>query len=43
MGQPLGVSTYSQYQTLKDVPEEVAKYLPTKEEIIKRLGGKGAD
>ncbi|MEN8216167.1 MAG: PDDEXK nuclease domain-containing protein [Pseudomonadota bacterium] len=40
MGQPLGVSTYSQYKTLKDIPEEVAKYLPTKEEIITRLGGR---
>ncbi len=39
MGQPLGISTYSQYKTLKDIPAEVAKYLPKKEEIVKRLSG----
>ncbi len=33
--QPLGVATYNQY---KNLPEEVAKYLPSEEEIIKRLG-----
>jgi hypothetical protein len=39
MGQPLGISTYSQYKTLKDIPAEVTKYLPRKEEIVKRLSG----
>lgn len=33
--QPLGVSTYNQY---KDLPKNIAKYLPNEEEIIKRLG-----
>ena len=33
--QPLGVSTYNQY---KDLPENIAKYLPNEKEIIKRLG-----
>jgi hypothetical protein len=35
----LRISTYSQYKTLKDIPAEVAKYLPRKEEIVKRLSG----
>jgi predicted nuclease of restriction endonuclease-like (RecB) superfamily len=37
MGQPLGVSTYSTYETLKELPEEISKYLPAEEEIIKKL------
>jgi predicted nuclease of restriction endonuclease-like (RecB) superfamily len=38
MGQPLGVSTYTHYKTLKDLPEEVSRYLPEEEEMVKRLG-----
>ncbi len=37
MGQPLGVSTYSTYETLKDLPKEISKYLPAEEEVIKKL------
>lgn len=33
--QPLGVATYNQY---KDLPENIAKYLPSEKEIIRRLG-----
>jgi len=33
--QPVGVATYNQY---KNLPENIAKYLPSEEEIIKRLG-----
>lgn len=32
--QPMGVATYNQY---KNLPENIAKYLPSEEEIIKRL------
>lgn len=32
--QPVGVATYNQY---KNLPENIAKYLPSEEEIIKRL------
>ena len=37
MGKPLGVSTYSTYETLKELPAEISKYLPGEEEIIKKL------
>jgi len=37
MGKPLGVSTYSTYETLKELPDEISKYLPAEEEIIKKL------
>ncbi len=37
MGQPLGVSTYSTYETLKELPAEISKYLPAEEDIIKKL------
>ncbi len=33
--QPVGVATYNQYENL---PEDIAKYLPSEKEIIKRLG-----
>jgi len=33
--QPLGVAPYNQY---KDLPKNIAKYLPSEKEIIKRLG-----
>jgi predicted nuclease of restriction endonuclease-like (RecB) superfamily len=37
MSQQLGVSTYSTYETLKELPDEISKYLPAEEEIIKKL------
>ncbi len=36
--QPIGVSTYNKFSKLKEIPKEIAKYLPSEEEIIKRLG-----
>ena len=33
---PMGVATFNRY---KNLPEDIAKYLPSEEEIIKRLGG----
>ena len=33
--QPMGVATYNNYE---DLPEAYAKYLPSEEEIINRLG-----
>jgi predicted nuclease of restriction endonuclease-like (RecB) superfamily len=36
--QPIGVSTYNKFRKLKQIPKEIAKYLPSEEEIIKRLG-----
>jgi len=36
---PIGVATYNSYSRLKDIPAEIAKYLPSEEEIKKRLGG----
>lgn len=35
---PIGVSTYNKFRKLKQIPKEIAKYLPSEEEIIKRLG-----
>lgn len=37
LNKPLGVATYSQYESLKNLPERVSKYLPREEEIIKKL------
>ena len=34
---PIGVGTYDQYSKLADVPEMIAKYLPSEEEIKRRL------
>jgi predicted nuclease of restriction endonuclease-like (RecB) superfamily len=34
---PIAVATYNQYATLKDLPERIAKYLPSPEEIAQRL------
>ncbi len=39
INQPIGVSTYNHYSTLDEVPGKIAKYLPSKEAIEKRLAG----
>ena len=36
--QPLGVATYNKYSHLKEIPQNIAKYLPSENEIIERLG-----
>jgi len=38
--QPMGVATYNQY---KNIPADYARYLPSEEEIIKRLSGLSDD
>jgi len=35
--QPIGVATYNKYNHLKELPNEIAKYLPSEEDILKRL------
>jgi len=37
-GRPIGVATYNSYSNLKDLPAEIAKYLPSEEELQKRFG-----
>ena len=34
---PIGVGTYNRYANLKEVPAEIARYLPSEEELQKRL------
>ncbi|MBF6612289.1 MAG: DUF1016 family protein [Chloroflexi bacterium] len=34
---PIGISTYNHYTTLDQVPDRIAKYLPTPDEIERRL------
>jgi hypothetical protein len=34
---PIGVASYNQYDSLAELPERIAKYLPSPEEISKRL------
>jgi predicted nuclease of restriction endonuclease-like (RecB) superfamily len=36
---PIGVASYNQYSNLSDLPSKIAKYLPSEEEIKKRLAG----
>lgn len=36
---PIGVATYNQYDRLEDLPNQIAQFLPSEEEISKRLGG----
>ena len=36
--QPLGVATYNKFHHLKEIPQEIAKYLPSENEITKQLG-----
>ncbi|MDX9806058.1 MAG: PDDEXK nuclease domain-containing protein, partial [bacterium] len=35
--QPIGVATYNKYNHLKELPNEIARYLPSKDDILKRL------
>lgn len=35
--EPIGVATYKTYSTLDDIPEKIAKYLPSPTELEKRL------
>lgn len=35
---PNGVGTYNHYSNLKDIPKEIAQYLPSETELVKRLG-----
>lgn len=37
INKPIAVATYNQYGTFKGLPERITKYLPTPEEIEKRL------
>ena len=37
--QPVGVATYNLYKNFSDLPENIAKFLPSEEEIVRRLGG----
>lgn len=37
--QPLGVATYNQYKNFSDLPENIAKFLPSEEDIVRRLTG----
>jgi RecB family endonuclease NucS len=37
--QPVGVATYNQYKNFSDLPENIAKFLPSEEEIVRRLTG----
>jgi predicted nuclease of restriction endonuclease-like (RecB) superfamily len=43
--QPIGVSTYNKYNHLEEMPNEIAKHLPSEDEIFKRLSflGKNDD
>lgn len=36
----MGVATYNKYHHLKEIPKDIAKYLPSEDDIIKRLGYK---
>ena len=36
---PIGVATYNQYDRLEDLPNQISQFLPSEEEISKRLGG----
>jgi len=38
VNRPIGVATYNSYSRLKDLPAEIAKYLPSEEELQKRFG-----
>lgn len=35
---PIGVATYNQYSKLEDLPKKIAQFLPSEDEITKRLG-----
>lgn len=37
LNKPLGVATYNQYKNLKSLPKRLSRYLPSEEEIAKRL------
>lgn len=34
---PIGVASYNQYESLEDIPERIAKYLPSPDEIERRF------
>lgn len=36
---PIGVATYNRYGSLEDIPERIARYLPSPAELEQRLGG----
>ena len=36
--QPMGVATYNKFHHLKEIPEEIAQYLPSEQEINEKLG-----
>ena len=35
---PIGVATYNQYSKLEDLPKQIAQFLPSEDEITRRLG-----
>lgn len=35
--EPMGVATYNNYQTINELPEEIAQYLPTETQVIEKL------
>jgi hypothetical protein len=37
VNRPIGVASYNQYDSLDEVPERIAKYLPSPDEIERRL------
>lgn len=39
VNRPIGVASYNQYESLDDLPERIARYLPSPEEIEQRLAG----
>ena len=36
--QPMGVATYNKFHHLEEIPEKIAKYLPSETEINDKLG-----
>jgi predicted nuclease of restriction endonuclease-like (RecB) superfamily len=39
VARPIGISTYNRYSSLDEVPERIAKYLPSPDELDRRLSG----
>lgn len=39
VNRPIGVASYNQYESLEDLPERIARYLPSPSEIEQRLAG----